>query len=166
MAVGEVHRFVVGDPRVQLIDVLAGALMDSLAAAEQQSQPGDVVLDAGALASLGDRVDAARDPARRARRRSGVVDPLVDAPSAPDTAADWPQLPDETARQWLLPPVWERMVAGRGEFLADLRPAVPVFVRFGGLDFESDPEAPRVLDDFVTRAQQAPRRAGRVRSSS
>ena len=72
-----------------------------------------------------------------------------------DTAARWPQLPDETARQWLLPPVWERMVAGRGEFLADLRPAVPVFVRFGGLDFESDPQAPEVLDAFVTRAEQA-----------
>ena len=37
VAVGEVHRFVVGDPRVQLIDVLAGSLMDSLADAEQQS---------------------------------------------------------------------------------------------------------------------------------
>ena len=72
-----------------------------------------------------------------------------------DTAARWPQLPDETARQWLLPPVWERMVAGRGEFLADLRPAVPVFVRFGGLDFESDPQAADVLDAFVTRAEQA-----------
>ena len=72
-----------------------------------------------------------------------------------DTAARWPQLPDETARQWLLPPVWERMVAGRGEFLADLRPAVPVFVRFGGLDFERDPQAPDVLDAFVTRAEQA-----------
>ena len=46
-------------------------------------------------------------------------------------------------------------MAGRGEFLADLRPAVPVFVRFGGLDFESDPEAPAVLDAFVTRAQRA-----------
>ena len=61
----------------------------------------------------------------------------------------------ETARQWLLPPVWERLVAGRGEFLADLRPAVPVFVRFGGLDFEHDPQAPTVLGDFVTRAQLA-----------
>ena len=45
-------------------------------------------------------------------------------------------------------------MAGRGEFLADLRPAVPVFVRFGGLDFEGDPEAAEVLDAFVTRAEQ------------
>ena len=84
----------------------------------------------------------------------GVVDSLVEALFPPDTPPRWPQLPEETARQWLLPPVWERMVAGRGEFLADLRPAVPVFVRFGGLDFEGDPEAAEVLDAFVTRAEQ------------
>ena len=153
MAVGEVHRFVVGDPRVQLIDVLAGSLMDSLAAAEQQSQPGDVVLDAGAMASLGDRV-ALKETRPGELGDVGVVDSLVEASFPSDTPPRWPQLPEETARQWLLPPVWERMMAGRGEFLADLRPAVPVFVRFGGLDFQGDPEAAEVLDAFVTRAEQ------------
>ena len=154
VAVGEVHRFVVGDPDVQLIDVLAGALMDSLAAAEQQSRSGEVVVDAGTLASLGDRV-VLHDVRDGELGEVGVVDSLVAEPFPPDTPPQWPQLPDETARQWLLPPVWERMVAGRGEFLADLRPAVPVFVRFGGLDFDQDPEAPAVLDAFVTRAQLA-----------
>ena len=141
VAVGEVHRFVVGDPRVQLIDVLAGQLMDSLAAAEAgragRCGPG-----------RGSRGGARRPGRLRETRRGrvgpvGVVDALVDAPSALEAAPDWPDLPGRRARQWLLPPVWERMVAGRGEFLADLRPAVPIFVRFGGLDFEGDPEAPR-----------------------
>ncbi len=154
VAVGDVHRFVVGDPRVQLIDVLAGQLMDSLAAAEQESLPGEVVLDTGALASLGDRV-ALREVRQGEHGPVGVVVSLADPPTAVDADADWPDLPEETTRQWLLPPVWERMVAGRGEFLADLRPAVPIFVRFGGLDFEGDPRAPTVLDDFVTRAQRA-----------
>ncbi len=154
VAVGEVHRFVVGDPRVQLIDVLAGALMDSLAAAEQQSLPGEVVLDAGALRSLGDRVQL-RDTREGEAGAVGVVAALVDDLFPPDTPERWPNLPEETTRQWLLPPVWDRMVEGRGEFLADLRPAVPVFVRFGGLDFEGDPRAPEVLDDFVTRAELA-----------
>ena len=154
VAVGDVHRFVVGDPRVQLIDVLAGQLMDSLAAAEGQSQPGDVVLDAGALASLGGRVSL-RETRMGDHGPVGVVDVLHDPPAVPEAEQEWPALPLETARQWLLPPVWERIATGRGEFLADLRPAVPVFVRFGGLDFENDPHAPTVLDDFVTRAQLA-----------
>ncbi len=154
VAVGEVHRFVVGEPRVQLIDVLAGALMDSLAAAEQQSQSGEVVLDAGAIASLGDRVKL-RETRAGELGDVGVVDSLAVEVFPPHTPPQWPQLPEETARQWLLPPVWERMVEGRGEFLADLRPAVPIFVRFGGLDFENDPDAAQVLDDFVTRAELA-----------
>ncbi len=154
VAVGDVRRFVVGDPDVQLIDVLAGRLMDSLAAAEQESLPGDVVLDAAAIASLGGRVTL------RATRQGdhgpvGVVAAMVDPPTPGEASSDWPELPEETTRQWLLPPVWDRMVTGRGEFLADLRPAVPIFVRFGGLDFDVDPGAPQVLDDFVTRVQRA-----------
>jgi adenylate cyclase len=152
VAVGPVHRFVVGDSAVQLIDVLAGQLMDSLAAAEQQARSGDVVLDAGALAELGDRV-ILLETRQGEVGPVGVVARLAATEEPPVASAGWPQLPEETAREWLLPAVWERMVAGRGEFLADLRPAVPVFVRFGGLDFDEDPEAPYVLDDFVTRAQ-------------
>ncbi|MEO6511056.1 MAG: adenylate/guanylate cyclase domain-containing protein [Nocardioides sp.] len=154
VAVGEVHRFVVGDPRVQLIDVLAGALMDSLAAAEQQCNAGEVVLDAGAIASLGDGVRL-REVRAGGLGEIGVVGALVDPPFPPDSPARWPQLPEATAREWLLPPVWERMATGRGEFVSDLRPAVPIFVRFGGLDFERDASAPEVLDDFVTRAELA-----------
>ena len=153
VAVGRVHRFVVGDPRVQLIDVLAGELMDSLAAAEQQSRSGEVVLDAGAIASLGDRVTLSETRQGDAGP-VGVVEALADPPPA-DRGGDWPRLPEEVARTWVLPPVWDRMVVGRGEFLAELRPAVPIFVKFGGLDFDEDPDAPAILDDFVTRAQLA-----------
>ena len=33
------------------------------------------------------------------------------------------------------------MRTGRGEFLAELRPAIPVFVRFGGIDYDHDDDA-------------------------
>ena len=82
-----------------------------------------MVTDAGALAALGDRVELKEIRAGELGE-VGVVEALVDAMFPSDTAARWPQLPDETARQWLLPPVWERMVAGRGEFLADLRQVI------------------------------------------
>ena len=41
------------------------------------------------------------------------------------------------------------MRAGRGEFLAELRPAYPLFLRFAGIDFDDDPDAIEALDDFV-----------------
>ena len=68
VAVGEVHRFVVGDARVQLIDVLAGQLMDSLAAAEGTALPGDVVLDAGLSRRSATGFACARPDRERAAR--------------------------------------------------------------------------------------------------
>ena len=56
VATGRARRFVVGDPEIQLIDVLAGALIDDLADAEHHAEKGEVVLDASALVALGDRV--------------------------------------------------------------------------------------------------------------
>ncbi len=57
-------------------------------------------------------------------------------------------------RPWLLPVVYERLSAGRGEFLAELRPAFPLFVRFGGIDFDDDDDAIEKLDAFVRHAQR------------
>ena len=45
IAVGPARRFVVGDPAIQLIDVLAGRLVDDLAETEHHAGKGEVVLD-------------------------------------------------------------------------------------------------------------------------
>jgi predicted ATPase len=57
-------------------------------------------------------------------------------------------------RQWLLPAVYERVVSGAAEFLGELRPAYPVFVRFGGIDYDGDAAAAEKLDEFVSGAQR------------
>lgn len=154
VAVGRVHRFVVGDPSVQLIDVMAGRLMDALAAAEQQALAGEVVLEAGAMTALGKRVTVALTRSG-SKGAVGVVQRLNIEVGDLRTKPPTPDLPIETVRRWLLPPVWERIAAGRGEFLAELRPAVPLFVQVGGLDFENEPGTPEVLGEFVTRCQRA-----------
>ena len=72
------RRFVVGDPDIQLIDVLAGALIDDLAEAEHHAEKGEVVLDPSAMDALGDRVRIGErriDPA--SGRAFGVVEALL-----------------------------------------------------------------------------------------
>jgi class 3 adenylate cyclase len=64
-----------------------------------------------------------------------------------------PRLDEALVTPWLLPEVYDRMRAGRGELLTELRPAVPVFLRFDGIDFDDDPDAIEKLDGFVRRAQ-------------
>jgi class 3 adenylate cyclase/tetratricopeptide (TPR) repeat protein len=153
VAVGRARRFVVGDPQIQLIDVLAGALIDDLAEAEHHADKGEVVLDESALAALEGRVrirEVRRDEARN--RTFGVVDGLAEDVPTIDVGEP-PTLDEALVTPWILPEVYERMRSARGELLAELRPAYPVFLRFGGIDYDDDPEAIAKLDAFVRRAQ-------------
>ena len=155
VAVGKARRFLVGDPDIQLIDVLAGRLIDDLAAAEHYAEKGEVVLDQSALESLGERVEILAERADEERGTSyGVVGRLtVEVAETPAASLEEP-LDEDVVAQWLLPAVYERIRTGRGEFLAELRPAFPVFVRFAGIDYDEDDHAIDKLDDFVRRAQR------------
>jgi class 3 adenylate cyclase/tetratricopeptide (TPR) repeat protein len=152
VAVGPARRFVVGTHSIQLIDVLAGALMDRLADAEHLARTGEVVLAGATVEGWGDQV-------RLGERRGpdgdvAVVQALIQPVVLPSPRPPLPTLPDQEVRKWLLPRVFERMSAGQGEFLAELRPGVPLFLRFGGIDYDDDADAIAQLDDLVTRAQQ------------
>lgn len=156
VAVGEARRFLVGDPEIQLIDVLAGSLIDDLAAAEHFAGKGEVVLEPSAVTSLGDRVslhELREDHGENASGRTyGVLEALrVKVERAP--VVEPPRLPEDVVRSWLLPAVYGRLRTGRGEFLTELRPAYPVFVRFSGIDYDDD-EAVHKLDEFVRGAQR------------
>jgi class 3 adenylate cyclase/tetratricopeptide (TPR) repeat protein len=154
LAVGDARRFVVGDPEIQLIDVLAGRLIDELAAAEHSAQKGDVILEQSAIERLGDRVTLGerREDHETGRAHGVLVRLNVAAPRFP--VHEPPPLPEDLVRPWLLPAVYERLRAGRGEFLTELRPAIPVFLRFGGIDYDDDDDAARKLDEFVRGAQK------------
>ncbi len=155
VAVGKARRFLVGDPDIQLIDVLAGRLIDELAAAEHHAEQGDVVLEQSAVESLGDRVEVLEERVDEdSGRTCGVVGRLnVQVEEAPAPLLD-EALDDDVVAEWLLPAVYERIRTGRGEFLAELRPAFPVFVRFTGIDYDDDDHAIEKLDEFVCAAQQ------------
>nr|MBA3530304.1 AAA family ATPase [Ardenticatenales bacterium] len=153
-ASGVVQRLLVGDPQVQLMDVLAGATLTRMAAAEQVAQKGEVVLDEVTADRLGALLDIPRWRSDEQGARFAVVAGLRES-VAPHP---WPPLASgslhpEALRPWLLPTVYERLQAGQGEFLTELRPAVALFLRFGGIDYDADPEAGQKLDGFVRQVQ-------------
>ncbi len=154
VAAGPARRFVVGDPDVQLIDVLAGVLMDRVAECEHHAERGEVVVDLTTRAALGDRIEVSEVRGSGDDATAVVSSISADAGVAPRRPAGYPRLSTEVVRQWLLPAVYQRMRAGRGEFLSELRPAVPMFVRFAGIDYDAD-EAPALLDEFIQRVQWA-----------
>ncbi|HEU4325027.1 MAG TPA: adenylate/guanylate cyclase domain-containing protein [Roseiflexaceae bacterium] len=155
IASGPARRFVVGDPAIQQIDVLAGATVTQVSLVEHETRPGEVLLDQLSLAALG-------DAARVVEWRSGPGDEryaLLGGLAAEPDAEPWPELaPDALSpaalRPWVLPAVYERSQAGLGDFLTELRPLAALFVHFSGLDYDL-PDAGTRLGAFISDVQHA-----------
>ena len=154
VAAGATRRFLVGDPDIQLIDVLAGSLMDELGAAEGLAQQGQVVIAPATLAALGDRVSPERELEGPGGERFGIVAALETAASPrpwPTLTAD--SLTEVQLRRWLLPALHERMEGGQVEFIAELRMTTALFLRFSGIDYDNDDRAGERLDAFIRWVQ-------------
>lgn len=139
LTTGPVRRFLVGDEQIQCMDVLAGATLDHMAAAEKQAKRGEIVLGPAILAQMEKKVSVMAWREDEQGQRYAVIDGL----RVPVTlSAPWSHLSSDrfTAAQlrpWLLPPVYERLESrqrsladGQRLFLAELRPAVTLFLRF------------------------------------
>lgn len=152
---GAVRRFTVGDPGYCLINTMAGRTMERLAVAEHQAEKGDVILDEETAVSLQHVLTIAewRTDEATAQRFAVITEMALTVPESP-----WPDLPsnalsEEAKSAWLLPPVSERLRSGKGEFLAELRPACALFLRFEGIDYDDDPNAPQKLDTFIRETE-------------
>jgi class 3 adenylate cyclase len=137
IAAGPVRRFLVGDPALRVLDALAGATLARLATAEHLAQRGETVVDGDLLpqlagiATTGDlRIDGATG--QHVCVVTGLEQSVPPAPWAPLAGG---ALKDEEVRPWLLPQVYARLRQGMGDFLAELRSTVALFVRFGGIDY-------------------------------
>jgi class 3 adenylate cyclase/tetratricopeptide (TPR) repeat protein len=156
------HRFVVGDPGLQLLEVLAGALVDRLGIAEKLAETGEVLVGGELLGWLGDGVqfEWRRDELKLPRRAvSGgeafaVIHRQARKPAPPTTG--WPPagIDPPIARKWVPASVYDRMARGEGSFVSELRNVATLFLRFGGIDFETDERAVQKLDRFIRRVQR------------
>jgi class 3 adenylate cyclase/tetratricopeptide (TPR) repeat protein len=152
VAAGSIRRFLVGDPEYGLLEVVAGNTLDQMAAAEKQAGQGEVVVTAALLQQLTIQPLITDWRTTETGQQVAVVSGLVSA--IPPPPAHPPALIDEeTARPWLLPPVYKRLRQGPNEFLAELRPTVALFLKFSGIDYDNDPEAVAQLDQFVRQVQ-------------
>jgi class 3 adenylate cyclase len=150
---GSVRRFLIGNPQIQYVDVLAGMTVDRVAEAEGYAEKGQVVVGSEVISQSGDNVEIVKW--RGDKRFAIVTDP---AQATLVETAPWPALPvgaltEEQTRSWILPPVYERLKTERGEFLAELRPGVALFLKFGGIDYDQDDAAEEKLDAYIREVQ-------------
>ncbi len=142
---GCVARFVVGNPEIQSIDVLAGATVDRAGIAEQVAQQGEIVLDAASVQLTRTLLESVQW--RTSNQSLAVVSVADQSAFLTSTAIDDERtddvasLPGTSVASWLLPAVRQGFKDGQERYLGELRPAVALFVRFVGLDYDADMDA-------------------------
>jgi len=153
---GSARRFLIGDPGIQLVDALAGETLYRLATAEHHAERGEILLDQPAVSALGDKVRVSewREDSESGERFAVVNQLEVKIEPDPWLTLEADALTDELIRPWLLPPVYERLMSGMGEFLTELRPTVSLFLRFSGIDYDGDPEAQSKLNTYIQAVQR------------
>lgn len=150
LASGPARRFLVGDPSGYVIEVLAGSTLDRMAAAEKHASSGEVVLSEETVLLI----DGAKEIGSW-REDSEARFAVLNSVSAlrPGTLAIPATVPPAVARQWILPPVYDRLRQSPDTFLSELRPSVALFLKFSGIDYDGDDEAGDKIDRFVRNAQ-------------
>ena len=155
MATGETRQFLIGDPEIQVLDVLAGRTVDRLAVAEHLALKGEVIFDSATADALAGDVKVTEwrvDAATQARFAvAGRLTLTVDAD--PIEACAFADLDDQAVRPWLPAPVYQRLYSGQEAYLAEIRPAVALFLQFDGITYDDDPLAGEKLDLFVRHVQ-------------
>ncbi len=156
VATGSVRRVLVGDPSIQIMDAMAGSTLDRMVAAEHHANQGEVVLGPYALASVARHahISEYRRGLSHGSRYGVVADLRREVPPRPWRSIPPDALPVDEVRAWLLPQIYQRLNSGQGEFMAELRPAVALFLRFSGLEYDVDHEAGEKLDTFISQVQR------------
>ncbi len=152
VASGPARRFVVGDPSIHYMDALAGATVARTSTGEHLSERGDVLLDEATVNAVGDKLTIKEwriddESNERFAAVTGLGDRGQGLERA-DAQSPTPEVPLEQLRDWL----HKAQVEREQSFLTEFRPCAALFVRFSGIDYDSD-EAEKQLDAFVRQMQ-------------
>jgi class 3 adenylate cyclase/methyl-accepting chemotaxis protein len=147
IANGPARRFLVGEGTSHIIDVLTGTTLATLSDTEHQANRGEVLIASTGLPELEQKFIVAdwRDD-KKCAVITGLMRDVIPTP--------WPTLPNDAiseaqAQPWMLPPVFEKVRAGKSDMLSELRQVVALFLKFGGIDYDNDVDAGAKLDLFI-----------------
>src|SRR6266498_3271053 len=154
IASGAARRFVVGDPKIRVMDVVAGGTIARTATAEHLTQKGEMIVNEVTAKILDDGITIQewREDSESGERFAviaGLTQP-IDPPAWMGLGAR--NLALEVLHPWLHPALVEREQLGQGSLPTEFRPCVALFVRFLGIDYDAD-EAGMQLDQFIRQTQ-------------
>ncbi len=152
---GPVRRFLVGDPQIQNIEVLAGKTVDVLAAGEHLAEPGEVLIHEEILVNFKESISVLE---KRIEPDTGDVFAVVSGLVQDLLPEPWIELrkdvlPDDQCRPWLLPAVYDQVTSEAKAYLSEFRQAAALFLSFSGIDYDRDENAEGKLDSLIRWVQ-------------
>jgi CheY-like chemotaxis protein/class 3 adenylate cyclase len=152
---GPVRRFLVGDPQIQNIEVLAGRTLDLLAMGEHLAERDEILVHEAIVNQFNTSVETS---GKRKDQETGEGFFVVSELLEPVAAQPWIELrkdvlTEEQCRPWLLPAVYEQARSGAKGYLAEFRQAAALFLNFTGIDYDADQQAAGKLDRFTRWVQ-------------
>jgi len=158
IASGDARRFIVGDEEIQRIDTLAGATVARTATGEHLATKGDVLVDEVTANSLAEKIKITEWRTADEEKFAVIGDwgsgerDQIGEQNVFDhkTQSVTPVL--QALKPYVHHAVYERETSGQGTFLTEFRPCVALFIRFTGIDYDSD-SAESELDNFIRSVQ-------------
>jgi predicted ATPase/class 3 adenylate cyclase len=156
---GTVRRWVLGDPALGLLDVMAGNAVENVADLAGRCVSHEVRLPANHASFLAESAGLEW----QILPDGDIL--LVQAANALMEQSRWHRWPAWQAegdqdrilakvKQFIDPIIQEQESQGLGRIASELRYATPVFLAFGGFDYEHDPAAYDKLDRYIRQIQR------------
>ena len=153
VASGAARRFVVGDPSIHYMDALAGATVTRTSAAEHLANKGEVLLDEVTVNVLGESLTLQEwRTDEETKERFAVAKDFKGKISKDPFSESFIELDHALLSTWIHPQVYEREQFGESSFLTEFRPCAVLFVRFVGIDYDTD-DAQAQLDAVIRQMQ-------------
>ena len=155
VSTGPARRFVIGSSEHLHMDVLTGETLVTLAEAENLAHRGELLIDRKTAFRLESSLtisDWRQDEATEGQFAvvSSIATSISEQPWAPVSPT---LIPQSEQQSWLLPSIYGRVLNGTDDFLAELRPISVLFLRFGDIEYDTDPRAGEKLDEFIKDVQ-------------
>jgi class 3 adenylate cyclase len=145
IASGDARRFIVGDKTIQRIDVLAGETVSRSARGERMAGKGEVLVDEATTQLLADGVKVSERREEYGDKFAVIKEFNTQEKAQPQKI---PVIDPVLLKEWVLPQLQQREA-----FPSEFRPGAALFIRFIGIDYETD-EAQGQLDKLVQEMQK------------
>jgi len=153
IASGDARRFIVGNEDIQRIDILAGKTVARTATGERLASECEVLVDEVTANELGDSVVIKEWREDNESGERFAVISRINGKSQPVVGNNQSGIAGNSVlKSFVLQEVYERETSEQGDFLTEFRPCVALFVRFTGIDYDSD-SAEEELDHFIREVQ-------------